>query len=178
GGGFYTPTFTLYASAAHAEHASSLRDAAEYRAGGFVQEQLTTRLSARAGWSASWRDARRQRVFAGGARSATLDLDWLATRRLAVYAGYQYRDGDLVSSAADPPPAVLGAARALADDDVFTGETAFRLSSSAHVGTLGVNLSLSPKLSLDLQTRHVEAEADTGVHYRRTQTLVSLLWRN
>ncbi|MFA5939349.1 MAG: hypothetical protein WC809_08335 [Sinimarinibacterium sp.] len=177
GAGFYAPVLAMSASAASEEFDSRLRDAAEYRAGLSLQQQLTTRISLRLGGSASWREARRESVFEGSARSATLDIDWQPWRDVALYAGYQYRDGDLVSTAPNPPPAVLYAARAYAPDDVFDGQTAFRLSGHAEVGTAGLNYSLSPHWSLDVQARYIEAEADIGTHYRRTQTLASVLWR-
>lgn len=177
GAGFYTPVLALSASATSEDFDSRLRDAAEYRAGLWLQQQLTTRISLRLGGSASWREARREPVFEGSARSATVDLDWQPTRNLALYAGYQYREGDLFSTAPNPPPAVLYAARAYAPDDVFDGQTAFRLSGDAEVATAGANYSLSPHWSFDVQARYIEAEADTGTHYRRTQSLASLLWR-
>ncbi|MEQ1440181.1 hypothetical protein AAG565_12525 [Fontimonas sp. SYSU GA230001] len=177
GAGFYAPVLALGASAASEVFDSRLRDADEYRAGLWLQQQLTTRISLRLGGAASWRDARHEAVFAGRARSASVDLDWQPWRDLAFYAGYQYRDGDLVSTAPSPPPTVLDAARASAPDDVFVGETAFRLPGRAGIATTGFNYSLSPRGSIDVQARHVEAEADLGTHYRRTQALASLLWR-
>lgn len=177
GADFHAPTLGIAATVLWSEFDSGLRDAAEYRAAVFAQQQLTTRIGWRLGWSASWREAQDQDVFDGGARSATLDLDWQLSRRFALYLGYQYRDGDLISTAPAPAPAVLSAARAFAADDVFPGETAFRLSSRAQVGTAGVNYSVSPRFAVDVQTRYIEAEADIGSHYRRVQALASLLWR-
>lgn len=177
GADFHAPTLGIAATALWSEFDSALRDAAEYRVAVFAQQQLTTRIGWRLGWSASWREAQDQTVFDGGARSATLDLDWQLSRRVALYLGYQYRDGDLVSTAPAPASAVLAAARAFAPDDVFLGETAFRLSSCAQVGTAGVNYSVSPRFAVDVQARYVDAEADTGSHYRRVQALASLLWR-
>jgi hypothetical protein len=176
-GGFYTPLLGANASAEYSEFDSRLRDAWSYRAGLFAQQQLTTRLSARIGWSARWVDASRSPVFEAGARSATLDLDWQPGRRVALYAGYQYLDGDLVSTAPSPSTATLAAARATAPDDVFVGETAFRLSSSADVYSVGANISLSSHWSVDALWRRVDAKADTGTSYRREQALLSLLWR-
>jgi hypothetical protein len=177
GGGFHTPLIGAGARIEYSEFDSRLRDAWTYRTGLFVQQQLTTRLSWRGGWSARWVDARHAPVFEAGARSATLDLDWQLGRRVALYAGYQFLDGDLVSTAPAPPAAALAAARAAAPDDVFDGETAFRLASRAGVYSVGANLSLSPHWSVDVQWRRVEAEADTGTEYRREQALLSLLWR-
>ena len=177
GRSFYTPTLGVDAAAAWQEFDSRLRDAAEYRAGLFVQQPLTTRISVRLAWSASQRQASEGGVFSPGVRAASLDLDWQIGRRLVLYAGYQYRDGELVSTAADPSAAVLAASRAAAPDDVFAGETAFRLPGSADLWTAGANYSFSSRLSFDLMAREVRAEADSGARYRRTQCFASLLWR-
>lgn len=177
GADFHTPTLGVAATALWSEFDSGLRDAAGCRATLFAQQQLTTRIGWRLGWTASWREAQHEAVFDGGARSATLDLDWQLSRRFALSLGYQYRDGDLVSTAPAPAPAVRAAARAFAPDDVFSGETAFRLPSRAQVSTAGPNFGLSPGLAVDVQVRRIEAEADIGSHYRRTQALASLLWR-
>jgi hypothetical protein len=177
GGGFHTPVVGTSAGVEYREFDSRLRDAWTWRIGAFAQQQLTTQLSWRLGWSARWVDAVNAPVFETGARSATLDLDWQLGRSLVLYAGYQYLDGDLVSTAPNPPPAALAAARAAAADDVFIGETAFRLSSSADIYSAGANLSLSPHWSVDALWRRIDAEADTGTRYRREQALLSLLWR-
>ncbi|MGB1562371.1 MAG: hypothetical protein ACPHN2_12810 [Sinimarinibacterium flocculans] len=176
-GGFYTPLLGASLRVERSEFDSRLRDVWTYRAGVFAQQQLTTRMTWRLGWSARAVDGVHARVFETGARSASVDLDWLLARRLVLYAGYQYLDGDLVSVAPNPPPAAVAAARAIAEDDVFDGESAFRLASRADVYSAGLNFSLSAHWSIDARWRLVDAEADTGTPYRREQGLLSLLWR-
>jgi len=170
--GFYAPLLETQASAAWWEFDSRLRDSAQYRFGLFATEQLTTTLSLRAGWRVNWRRGH-SAVFDADTRSLSLDLDWLPLPALTVYSGYQHLDGDLVSTAVSVP----AFARAAAPDDAFAGESAFRLSSRAHVVTLGGNYALTSQLALDLQARQVRARADAGPHYERTQLLASLLWR-
>jgi hypothetical protein len=176
-GGFYTPLLGASVRIERDEFDSRLRDAWTYRVGVFAQQQLSTQLSGRLGWSARRVNGVNDRVFETDARSATLDVDWQLGRKLVLYAGYQYLDGDLVSTAPNPPAAALMAARAIAADDVFVGETAFRLSASADVYSAGANLTLTPNWSIDAQWRQIDAEADTGTRYRREQGLLSLLWR-
>lgn len=173
-GGFYTPTFTLTGAAAHWDFGSRQRDSAEYRASIHLDERITTRIAARLGFSAVWREARGA-VFDLDARSALLDFDWNPHPRLALYFGYQYREGGLVSTAAAAPAAAL----ASAPDDAFgiPGDVVFRVAADAQIGTLGFNYALSPQLALDVQGQYIEAEADTGVRYERWLNTVSLLFR-
>ncbi len=173
-GGFYAPTFTLSGGAAHWDFNSRQRDSAEYRGSAHLTEQITTRISARLGFSAVWREARGE-VFDLDARSGLLDLDWNVHPRLALYFGYQYREGDLVSTAAVAPAAAL----ASAPDDAFNrpGDIVFRLAADAQTGTLGFNYALTPQLALDVQTQFIDAEADLGTRYQRWLSTAGLLFR-
>lgn len=177
GRGFYAPIVGITASAAWQEFDSALRDAAEYRGGFFMQQQLTTRIAWRLAWWTRARRAEHDAVFSDATRAASVDVDWQLARRVVLYAGYQHRDGELVSTAPNPAAGVLAAARAQAPDDVFRGETAFRVPGEADLWTAGANYSFSPRLSFDLTGREVGAAADNGAHYRRTQLFASLLWR-
>lgn len=175
-GGFYTPTFVLTGAAAYWDFGSRQRDSAEYRASSHLTEQLTTRISARLGFSAVWREARGA-VFDLDSRSVLLDIDWNLYPRLALYLGYQYREGDLISTATIP--AAPAAARASAPDDAFKipGDIVFRVAADAQVGTLGFNYALSPQFSLDVQGQFIEAEADLGTRYERWLNVAGLLFR-
>jgi hypothetical protein len=172
GAGFHVPVLELLAGAAAWEFDSGLRDGAQYRLGLFASAPLTTRIGLRAGAQLRQRRAD-SAVFDTDVRSLVADLDWELRPGSTLYLGYQRLDGDLVSTA----PAAPAAADAAAPDDVFDGETAFRLDSRAHVGTLGLNHALSPRLALDLQGREIRARAETGARYERRQWLLSLLWR-
>ena len=174
-GEFHTPTLDISGAVAWWDFGSRIRDSAEYKLSAHITEQITTRISARLGVSASWREARGS-AFDLNARSALFDLDWILHPRLTAYLGYQYRDGDLVSSG-EPE----GAAKAIEPDDAFggaeAGQFASRLGADAQIGTAGFNFSLTPRLALDVQGQFVDAESDGGVHYRRRLALTSLLFR-
>jgi hypothetical protein len=172
GAGFFAPTLALSGSAGWWEFNSDLRDSADYRASAFVREQLTTRISARLTGTIDWRRASEE-VFDLRTRTLGLDLDWALSNRLAIYGGYQRRWGQFVSTRPTPPPPSF----AFAADDAFAGEFAARQDGAANIGKLGFNFAFSPRLALDLQGLYVEAGANTGVHYRRTQAMASLLAR-
>lgn len=172
GSSFYTPTLALSGSAAWWEFDSALRDSAEYRAGLFIAEQLTTRISARLSGNLDWRQSRGE-VFDLRTRTAGVDLDWALTHRFAIYAGFQRRWGQFVTTrpTAPPLPAVF------APDDAFDGEFATRLDGDANITTAGMNFAFTQWLALDVQGTFVEAGATSGLHYRRTQAVASLLAR-
>lgn len=173
--GFHAPLLELLAGTARWEFDSGLRDSTQHRLGLFATVQLTTRIGLRAGAQTRWRRGDSE-VFDTRVHSLVADLDWTLRPGLVLYLGYQALDGDLISTApADTD--TTGAADAAEADDVFPGEIAFRLSSRAHIGTLGFNYALSSRLSLDLQAREIHARSDAGVRYERSQLLGSLLWR-
>jgi hypothetical protein len=173
GGGFFIPTIAVSGAAGWWEFNSRLRDGADYRASVFVLEQLTTRISARLGGAIDWRQPSAGEVFRNRTRSLGVDVDWTLTNRFALYAGYQRRWGQFVTTRPTPPaPTFL-----FAPDDAFDGEFATRQEGAANIGRLGFNLALSPMFSVDVQGLHVEAGANTGVHYRRRQAMASLLAR-
>jgi hypothetical protein len=175
-GRFYTPAFTLTGAAAHWDFNSRQRDSAEYRASTHLSERITTRISARLGFSAVWCEARGA-VFDLQARSGLLDFDWNLQPRLTLYFGYQYREGDLVATATTP--AAPAGVKAYEPDDAFgiAGDLAYRIAADAQIGTLGFNYALSPTLALDVQGQFVEAEADLGTHYERWLSTAGLLFR-
>lgn len=173
GAGFYTPLFALTTSAAWWEFNSQIRDGAVYRGSLFVLEQITTKISLRLTGTGDWRRARREDAFTLRTKSAGIDVDWTLSNRMAVYAGFQRRWGQFVTTRPTAPALSF----TFAPDDVFPGEFATRQQGAANIGTLGLNYALSPKFAIDLQGFFVEAEANTGVHYRRVQSIASVLAR-
>ena len=179
GGDFYTPLWSAWVSAAYWEFDSAIRDSNEYRGGVFMVEQLTTQVRSRLSLAGVVRDSA-SRVFDTRGASAALDLDWMAAPRTTVYAGYQFYQGDVVSTSS--PSVKIGlAAKAIEADDAFGGFStdalAYRLGAHAHIGTLGVNYALSSHLSADLQGTYVDTRADYRNHYEREITVLSLLAR-
>ena len=183
GGGFYAPTLAVWASAALREFDSRMRDGEEYRAGVFVSEPITTAIGARLGASLAERESYGA-VFDLSSWSASLDLDWQVAPMLTLYAGYQFHDGDIVSTAfAAPKSSHLGGGGGGGPgakghpDDAFDGLFAYRVEAKTQVASLGVNLPLSPKFALDAQVRRADAETGGGSGYGRWQAVVSALTR-
>lgn len=180
GGGFYAPTLAGWLSAAALEFDSAMRDGVEYRAGFHVIEPLTTAVSARATVAAAERSADNA-VFDTSQWSAALNLDWSVASRLTLYAGYQFQDGDLVSTGNVPPKSThnlagCGSADVCDADDALENLSVYRLEGTTHVVTLGGNVPLSARLALDAQLRRADASAGEN-GYERWQGVVSVLMR-
>lgn len=179
GGGFFSPTFALWGSAAAWEFGSRMRDSGDYRGGAYLSEQLSTAINLRLGGYASERRSV-SRVFDLDAQAATLDADWLLGERLTAYLGYEFRRGRFAISS--PPDAGAAAhAQAIESDDAIRhegrAETVYRLSGHAQIGTLGLNYALNPRLALDAQAQEIHTRADFGDHYNRWLGTLSLLAR-
>lgn len=178
-GGFHVPTLAGWVSASLWEFDSAMRDGTEIRVGAYVAEPLTTALSARVSAQASERRAASE-VFDLSSWSAGLSLDWSVLGALTLYAGYQFHDGELVSSGSGyggyaPEPG--DDSYAASWDDALDGQTAYRVQARTQVGSAGLNVPVSANLSLDAQVQQVESEASGGIGYSRSIAVVSALAR-
>jgi len=180
-GGFYMPTFSGWVSGGALAFGSAMRDGFEFRGGLFLTEPLTTSISARLSLAALQRQADNA-VFDLSNWSAGLNLDWAVTPGFTLYTGYQFQDGDVVSSGTVVPKSShiaggCGVATACDPDDALDGQFAYRVDASTHVVTMGVNVPLSSRMALDAQARYVDSGTPGGTRYERVQGVVSLLMR-
>lgn len=180
-GGFYMPTVAAWFSAGVAEYNSAMRDGFEYRGGLFLVEPLTTAIAARLSVAAAERRGD-SAVFDLSSWSAGVNLDWAVTPRLTLYTGYQFQEGDVVSTGTVPPKAShisggCGSGSACDPDDALYDQFAYRIDARTHVTTAGLNVPLSPALALDAQARVVDSTAAGGTGYSRMQGVVSALVR-
>lgn len=185
-GGFHMPTFAGWFSAGAAEYNSTMRDGFDYRGGLFLVEPLTTAISTRLSVAAAERRGDNA-VFDLSSWSASVNLDWAVTARSTLYMGYQFQEGDVVSTGTVPPKAShisggggssgCGSASACDLDDALDGQSAYRIDARTHVTTAGLNLPLSNALALDGQVRVVDSTTEGGTGYSRLQAVVSALMR-
>lgn len=173
--GFGAPTFGLTLGIGGSEFQSRLRDAREARARLFARTALTTRVNARASLFAATRGSDSQ-AFDTDVRGAALNIDWQLLRALTLTAGYEYRDGDVVSLRS-PSAQGLQFFDAVQTDDVFRGREAVRFRAQTHIGSVGAQYALTPRLVLDTQLKWIESDSDFGTRYQRFTTLSGLLWR-
>jgi len=184
-GGFFTPMLALWGSGAYAKYGSSLRDGAEYRGGVYVTEQLTTAISARIDGAISHRNSK-DAAFDLTSRSVGLNLDWSLPAGVTAYGGYQFRTGDIASTAACGAGGPYGggggggggAGGGGSDDGLGgTGDCVYKLHANTRVATLGANFPLGRNLSFDLQGQYAASSSSIGIDYTRWLTFASLLAR-
>jgi hypothetical protein len=165
GSGFGVPWYSLDAGYGVAEFESNMRDSNILRATATMGMQIDDATSMRIGVIYVNRDAE-SAVFDTEDSSFFASLDWAVSQKNIVYVTYKYQQGDITSSASDPPLAVIDAATAIAPDDVFDGKLAYRLDGSIQFVTLGYNLVTDLHSSFDFSARYLQADAtDVDLDY-------------
>jgi len=180
-GEFFTPIFGLLGRIAFDEYAGQLRSGHRYALGVTYRQALSDRIELFAALTGTGRNAEND-VFDGKDYGARFNLDYALGRAGALYLGGEYRRGDTVSSMR-PPAGYTPPAKAMAPDDAFGGNafTAYRLEAKTTLWTLGYNLPLGARDSLDLSGRRVRSTA-TGAagggagNSRYTATQLSLAY--
>ncbi len=164
GKSFYTPVLAASLAAGLREYGSAIRDGSDLRAGFSLAAPLTTAVQWRAE-AARTRRVADGRAFDLDTTSYALDLDWLLTPRLTLYGGMRQDDGDFVITAygdGDISPKrqhryLEPIADVIEADPAFGNDWwAFRVEGRARIGTAGLNVALTPDLSLDLQALRAE----------------------
>jgi hypothetical protein len=176
-GGFFSPTFALWGSAAAWQFGGSMRNSGDYRGGAYAGEQLSTAIDLRVGGYAEERRSASS-AFDLNAQAASLDTDWLLSERLTAYLGYEFRRGRFATSTPTDPGAAAHAQVIETDDAIFRDgqpDKVYRLAGHAQIGTLGLNYALTPTLALDAQGQQIHTRADFGDHYIRWLGSLNLL---
>ncbi len=178
-GAFSEPTLGAFIKGAIAEYDSDLRDSDLLTLGVSWRKPFTDRITYTAVLAAESRDSD-STVFDTEELSLLQNVDYILSRRWTLYLTYDYRDGDIVSTAA-PSLRIVSAADAINADDAFGGAAAnsfaYRLEGQTDVFTLGTNYKISEKRSLDISGRWIDASADDGISYDRQQISLAYLAR-
>jgi outer membrane autotransporter protein len=153
---FSAPTFALFARFAWDDYHSELRSGDRRSVGLSVRQSWTDRIDVFAAIARNVRDADNA-VWDTKDTSVRLNLDY-AIGPGTLYLGGQYAGGDAVSSVG-PGFETAVATKATVRDDAY-GRTLFahRYTARTWVGTLGYNLPLGARDSLDLSFRHARAK--------------------
>jgi hypothetical protein len=182
---FRSPVLALDMAGAARHSASGIRDGFDARAGLAATVPLTHRVVARSGVARTWREASHGRVFDLGSTSWTLDLDWRLDRGRTAYAGVRVDDGDFtvtgrgfgIVQPKDQHLYLEPRASAIEPDPAFGPDWwAFRVDGTTATVTLGMNVPLSPSMSLDAQVLRGEARMNRFT-YERWVGSVGLLFR-
>ena len=99
-------------------------------------------------------------MFDGKDWSARASIDYSLGANGALYVGGEYRRGDLAITSGPPGPGYGGYAKAFVQDDAFADNTqlyAYRVEAKTVIWTLGYNLPLGTRDSLDVSWRRAES---------------------
>lgn len=154
---FGAPTFALFGRATAEQYESERRDGYRNSIGLSMRQSLTDRIDVFGALAHNERYAD-SAVFTTRDNSARLNLDWGVGPRSTLYMGAEYRRGDIVSSGR-PSLENIDIAEVLVADDAYPGKGffAYRFEGRTVITTLGYNLGLGPRDSLDFSWRRGEA---------------------
>lgn len=153
---FTAPTFAFFGRGSYDDYHSELRTGNRWSFGLSMRRSWTDRIDVFGAIARNVRDADNA-VWDTRDTSVRLNLDY-AIGPGTFYLGGQYSGGDAVSSVG-PGFETAVATKATVRDDAY-GRTLFahRYTARTWVGTLGYNLPLGARDSLDLSVRHARAK--------------------
>lgn len=181
---FDAATWGLFGKVTAEDFQSELRDGYRYALGVSVMQPLTNRITLSGALSANGRRARSE-VFGTKDTSARFNVDYSLGRGATLYLGGEYRKGDLVSTGQASLENVSIAKMLVADDAFDAGRfISYRLDATTWLTTLGYNVGLGPRDSLDVSWRRVQSTpelrptwATSPTSYVNNQFSISYLMR-
>ncbi|MEO8740209.1 MAG: hypothetical protein ABI537_10980 [Casimicrobiaceae bacterium] len=154
---FDAVTFAVFARGWLDNYRSHLRDGSHFDLGVSAQAALTDRIGIYSELARHQRHAQSD-VWDLTDYSARLNLDYSLGRIGTLFLNGEYRKGDTVS---DGRATLVNVrlAQVFVLDDAFPGKQlfAYRLDARTWTGTVGYNLPLGPRQSLDLSWRRVQS---------------------
>ena len=159
-GDFGSPTIGIFARYTADEYESQLRDGNRRSVGVNLRKALTDRINLFMAVANNVRNGKSD-VFNTRDNSGRMNLDYDLAPGHTLYLTGEYRKGDIVSSG-QPSLKVVDSSIVLIRDDVFTAPWFYdyRMKGKTGLMTLGYNLSLGTKDSLDFSWRHVKSAPD------------------
>lgn len=154
---FDEPTFGAFARLSAQGFETSLRDGYRFSAGLSYRQALSDRINLFAALSHNLRRAN-SAVFDTSDNSLRLNVDYELSDTGTLYLGTEYRRGDIVSTGR-PSLENVSIAKVFAQDDAYPGGQFFsyRFDGTTVLATLGYNVALGRKDSIDFSWRHVRS---------------------
>lgn len=154
---FDAPTYGAFARITAEGFESDLRDGYRLSAGLSWRQSLTDRINLFAAVSHNQRNAN-SRVFSTQDNSIRGNVDYALSDTEILYLGGEYRKGDIVSTGR-PSLENATVADVFAQDDAYPGGQLFsyRFRGSTVLLTMGYNLALGPRDSIDFSWRHIRS---------------------
>jgi len=165
-GEFVAPTFGFVTGVGRDEFRSDLRKNDHYSAGITLRQPVTDRINLYAALKDNISRSDND-VFNARDTSAQLNVDYGLGNENTLYLTSEYRVGDIISTA-QPALAYREIAAALITDDVFTSGQPwrdYRFKGNTAVVTLGYNLPMMGKKSLDISWRYAKSTSDISPDY-------------
>lgn len=181
---FDAATWGLFAKVTAEDYQSELRDGYRYSVGVSVLQPWTDRITLSGALAANGRRSRSE-VFRTMDSSARFNIDYALGRGATLYLGGEYRKGDVVSTGLASLENVSIAKMLVADDAFDAGRfTSYRLDATTWLTTIGYNMGLGARDSIDLSWRRVQSTpalrpvwATSPASYTNNQFSVSYLMR-
>ena len=154
---FDAVTFAAFARGWLDNYRSHLRDGSHFDLGVSAQGALTDRIGVYGELARHQRHAQSD-VWDLTDYSARLNLDYSLSRFGTLYLNGEYRRGDTVSDGRATLVNV-SLAQVFVLDDAFPGKQlfAYRVDARTWIGTVGYNLPLGPRESIDISWRRVQS---------------------
>lgn len=154
---FDEPTYGLFGRVTALKHQSNLRDGYRYSVGASVMRPMTDRINLFGALGYNGRSANSV-VFQTADTSLRMNLDYALRSHGTLYLSAEYRDGDIVSTGRSSLENVT-VAKVLVQDDAYAGGQFFsyRFGGTTVLTTLGYNVGLGARDSIDISWRRVES---------------------
>lgn len=169
---FYSPTVGVAVRMAADHFGSSQRSGYRYSAEVSILQPVTDRMNLFGSLAENWRNAN-SRVFDGRDTSVQVTADYRFDSGGRLYAGGEYRRGDVVSTGPESL-ANLDLAKVFVADDAYTNPQLFsyRFDANTVIGTLGYNLPLGRTSALDVSWRIAQSTPTHGIAFAGTSHYV------
>lgn len=183
-GGFGAPWFGLSAKYFVSEFNSFLRDSNTFIGTFTVGKRFDDKTNLRTAIAYKTRDSDGL-AFDTEDVSFFANVDWTLDDNLTLYTTYKIQEGDVVSTSTQSSLVnsligvdVINAAGDYIElDDVFTGKLNYRLDSTTHIVTVGLNLARDLDSAYDLSARYLKSETDVGLEYEDLTVILSYFYR-
>ncbi|HEU0188988.1 MAG TPA: hypothetical protein VFQ97_03240 [Gallionella sp.] len=161
---FGTPIFALYARMIVEQYQSRLRDGFRYSAGISMRQAVTDRIRIFGAMAHNERNGN-SAVFDNKDNSVRINLDYSLGANSTIYLGGEYRRGDLVISGS--PVWSAYNYNAYTEDDAFSrGQIyIFRFDGSTALSTIGYNLRIGARDSIDFSWRRARSSVNYVTPY-------------
>ena len=178
--GYTSPTYSATLDMVLSDFDTDIRDSTFYNVSAQLSKNITTKILTSIGLQFKIRDSD-SRVYDTTSSSLFANIDLSLSRSTALYTTYRYISGDSVSSLQTTNPVVLDIYPYIIANDVDSAfgsnYLAYKISTTTHLLTLGLNHVLSGAQSIDFSVQTVSSEAGYAITYQRMIMSLSYLAR-